>query len=215
MALVLKSPRERCIELLGSLLLGALVAAAMCVVMVLLNSYHNVTPRPEQCAWLALMSVAGTWAVLVPAKLWEGTEGEVTLRRFVLMVLGLGLGALAFGVASTLLVDLPYTKDFPAPTAYRLPASFYSNGRPMAMAYMACFGTLFLVLRWWRQADPLRTSRLSLWSMVVSVGMAGIVAGAWHFPQPWLPMVAGAVSVSVQLASPWVHPNKRLHSPSA
>jgi hypothetical protein len=78
------------------------------------------------------------------------------------------------------------------------------------MAYMACFGTLFLVLRWWRQADPLRLSRLTLWSMIVSVATAGVVAWAWRFPQPWLPMVAGAVSVSVQLASPWLHPAKRL-----
>jgi len=77
------------------------------------------------------------------------------------------------------------------------------------MAYMACFGTLFLLMRWWRQADPLRVSRLSIWPLVVSTAMAGVVAAAWHFPQPWLPMVAVCVAVSVQLASPWVHPSKR------
>jgi hypothetical protein len=29
------------------------------------------------------------------------------------------------------------------------------------------------------------------------------------FPQPWLPMAACAVSVAVQLASPWIHPRQR------
>jgi len=209
MALVLKPRRERFAELVGSLLIGSLSALVMCVVVVLLISYHGAVPRPEQCAWLALMSIAGTWAVLIPSKFWEGTLGETALRRFVMMLIGLGLGAMAFGVASTLMVDLPYTRDFPEPSNYQLPDSFYLQGRPLAMAYMACFGTLFLLMRWWRQADPLRVSRLSIWPLVVSTAMAGVVAAAWHFPQPWLPMVAVCVAVSVQLASPWVHPSKR------
>jgi len=208
--MVLRPPRERFAQLVGSLLIGAIVAVAMSVVMVLLFSYHNARPGPEQCAWLGLMSIAATWSVLVPSKFWEGTRGEVSSRRFIMMLIGLALGALAFALAATLMVELPYTRNFPEPSNYRFPAAFYSGGRPLAMAYMACFGTLFLVLRWWRQADPLRNSRLSVWSMIVSVAMAAVVASAWHFPQPWLPMVAGAVSVSVQLASPWVHPNKRL-----
>ena len=55
----------------------------------------------------------------------------------------------------------------------------------------------------------LRSSRLSLWSMFFTVVMAGIVAGLWQFPQPWLPMIAGAMSVSVQLSSPWVPQRER------
>ena len=44
---------------------------------------------------------------------------------------------------------------------------------------------------------------------VIGAGYVGLVAAAWKFPQPWLPMVAGAISVSVQLASPWVPPRER------
>ncbi len=209
-ALLVKSRKERLTELVGSMLAGSLVAMAMCIVMVLLMSYRGTTPRPEQCAWLVLVSIAGTWAVLVPSKFWEGTRGEPMLRRFILMVVGLGLGAVAFGTATMLLVSLPPGAGFPKPPNYQLPPSFYAgDGRPLAMAYLACFGTLFLVIRWWRQADPLRSSRLSLWSLLISVVLAGIVAGVWHFPQPWLVMVAGVISVSVQLASPWMSPQKR------
>jgi len=39
--------------------------------------------------------------------------------------------------------------------------------------------------------------------------MAGIIAGILDFPQPWLPIVAGAISVTVQLSSPWAHPGRQ------
>ncbi|OHB66839.1 MAG: hypothetical protein A2V70_03830 [Planctomycetes bacterium RBG_13_63_9] len=208
-ALVVKPPRERFTELVGSLLAGTLVAVAICVVMVLISSYRDAMPSLQQCAWLAMTSIVGTWAVLVPAKFWEGTKGEAAPRRFIMMVVGLALGALAFSTATMFLVDLPYDRDFGSPHTFQLPNSMYVDGRPLATAYLACFGTLFLLIRWWRQADPLRSSRLSIWSMLVTIVAAGLVAAAWKFPQPWLPMVAGAISVSVQLASPWVPPRER------
>jgi hypothetical protein len=45
--------------------------------------------------------------------------------------------------------------------------------------------------------------------MVFCVALAGLVAALWHFPQPWLMVVACGISTSVQLASPWMHPRKR------
>ena len=145
--------------------------------------------------------------MLIPSKLWEGIRGEPMLRRFILMVVGLGVGALAFGAAEMLMVTLPGDPDFPN---VQPPSSFYApDGRPLLMAYMACFGTMFVLRSWWRQADPLRSTRLSLWSLAFSAVVAGVAAGVWDFPQPWLMYVAGAMSVSVQLAGPWVHPHKR------
>ena len=87
--------------------LGALVAATMCLVMVIVAALRDEIPRPEQCAWLLLVGIAGTWAVMVPSKLWEGTKGETWLRRFVLMVVGLGLGAFAWAASAWLMVQLP------------------------------------------------------------------------------------------------------------
>jgi serine/threonine protein kinase len=204
-AFVLKTPRGRFTDLVGSLLIGALVSLAMCVVMVLADSFLDNTPPPELCAWLALMGIAGTWTVLVPSKLWEGARGEPMLRRFVLMVLGLGLGVAAWFTAQTFLVELPHDRGL------RLPSSFYdARHQPLVTAYAACFAALLLLVGWWKQADPWRGSRLSLWSAVVSVAAAGIVAALLRFPQPWLMMVAGMMSVSVQLASPWLPPRQRL-----
>ena len=212
-ALALKPPRERLADLIGSLLGSTLVAAAMCVVVMLIESFGTNAasiPRPEQFAWLFAVGVIGAWAVLIPSKLWEGVRGEAMIRRFLLMVIGMAVGAAAFGMSELLVVGLPPTAGYPAPLDYGIPPSFYGqNGRPLLLAHVACFGTLFLLVRWWLQADPWRSARLSLWKLILSVSAAGVVAWAWQFPQPWLPMVAATISVSVQLASPWTPASQR------
>ena len=208
---VVKPRLERLRELIGSLLIAAAVTGAMCVVMVLIAAHSNSSfVRPEQCAWLFLVSLAGAWVVLVAGKFWEGSDGEPLLRRFILMTFGLGLGMAAFAAAEAFHVRLPVETSLSMRTGLQLPPSFYSDGRPLAMAYMAVFATLLALVRWWRQCDPLRTARLSLATIIVSVIGAHIVALGWQFPEPWLMMAAGCISVSVQLASPWVPAYARL-----
>jgi hypothetical protein len=151
------------------------------------------------------------------------------------MIVGLGLGMAASCAAEALLVTLlPGTQvalrwpplgqalgaSMPAPphlaqvalhAGDRLPRAFYATGgEPLTLAYVAALGTLFLLVRWWLQADPLRPVRLSLRSVLLSCIAAAIVAAGWRFPQPWLVMVAGIMSVSVQLSSPWVPLHQRL-----
>lgn len=208
-ALVLKPVRERVTELLGSMIGGAVVAMTVTLVMVLLTSFRShAVPSLEQCAWLVLVGIAGTWAVLIVSKFWEGSRGDPVLRRFVMMCVGMGVGMLAFWAASLLKVDLPADPRLSADHSYELP--FYdASGRPLWMAYIACFGTVFLLVRWWRQSDPLRKTRLSLWSMILSMLAAWIAACLWQFPQPWSIMPMCILSVAVQLASPWISPRAR------
>lgn len=212
-AILAKSPRERVAELLGSLLGSTLASAAMCVVMLLIESFRADTrnfPKPEQFVWLLLVSAAGAWAVLILSKFWEGRRGDAVLRRFMLMVVGMGVGAAAFVASEWLMVGLPPAAGYPQSPSFGLPLSFYGqDGHPMLLAYVACFGTLFLLVRWWQQADPLRAARLSMSRLLVCIVIAGAVAWAWQFPQPWLPMIAGIMSVSVQLASPWMTLSRR------
>ncbi|MGA2064773.1 MAG: serine/threonine-protein kinase [Thermoguttaceae bacterium] len=210
---IVLSARDRFTELVGSLLAAAVIALAMSAVMIIIviRPYHRAFVAPEQYAWVALVGILGAWGVLVLDKLWEGRFEEAMPRRFILMVFGLGLGLAASLVAETLLVDLPREPGFVGPASpVSVPPSLYADGRPHPMAYMAVFGTLLALLRWWRQADRARDSRLRLWSLAVSCLAALVVAGLWDFPQPWLVMVAGVMSVSVQLASPWVPHRARL-----
>jgi serine/threonine protein kinase len=215
-ALVLGTPRERIAELLGSLLLSSLVAVAMTVVMaVVISTFDKSVSMANQSAWawLFLTTLAGAWIVLIPSKLWEGTHGDAALRRFVMMVLGMGLGELAFYISKLFMVALPPSSDFPPggqSTYAHLPPNFFRfDGRPEIMAYLACFGALLFIIRWWKQADPLRSKRLKIGSLLVTVVTAIIIAAIMDFPQPWLPMVAGAISVTVQLSSHWAFPENR------
>jgi hypothetical protein len=207
-ALVLRSPRERVTDLLGSLIKSALVAAPLVVVMTFILGFE-IESRPEQMAWLYLITVAGSWTVLTISKFWEGTKGESLPRRFVMMILGLGLGTLAFVLAGYYFVDLPqlYRElHFNNP----VPANFFgADGRPLLPAFAVIFGALFFAVGWWKQADPLRSKRLSISSLAVSIFVAGIVASFGHFPQPWMLLLAGAISIAVQLSSPWLHPRER------
>jgi len=212
---VVKPLAVRVTDLIGSLLVAAAVTATMCVVMLVIEAYRGMQLQMEQCAWLYLVSLAGAWFVLTIAKFWEGTRGERMLRHFILMTVGFGLGLVAYGVADVFLVQLPVD---PALTNHMhragpnwVPSAFYHDGRPMAMAYVAAFATLLAVLRWWLDADPMRGTRLSLWSLLVTVGIACGVANVWQFPEPWLMMVAACMSVAVQLSSPWVPIYDRLH----
>ena len=179
-ALVLKPPRERLAELLGSLLGSSLVAAAMCVVMVLIETFRADAagvPRPEQFAWLLLVSVAGSWAVLIPSKFWEGIRGDPMARRFLLMVIGMGVGAAAFW-AERIADGGPAAGGRLSPAAaYKLPPSFYAlDGRPLLMAYVACFGTLFLLVRWWLQSRPVAADAAESGDIDVE----RLVAGWWR-----------------------------------
>ena len=203
-----KTVRERVEELTGSLLASTAVAAVMSI---FLSVVHAQTVEAGQLAWLLLVSTLGSWLVLIPSKFWEGREGDTTLRRLTLMVLGLGLGAAAWAVKDFLFVPLSTAWDLPPPvTEEYLSARFYdSNGSPSLVAHMGYFAFLMLLVRWWKQADSLRPSRLRVWPTVVAIFWAWLLYPFWPFPQPWGMMVAGSMSIAVQVAATWEKGKRR------
>ena len=203
------TPREKLTELTGSLLLSALVTAVTSVVMLVLRGEPL---EGNQYVWLAVTSTIGAWAVMIPSKAWEGSRGDASLRRFMMMVVGLLLALVAYGLFDALMVKLPYHQDVTLPSfaSREMQTNFYgSDGGPLLLAFLAYFSFLFLVPRWWYQADPMRSSRLSLWSTAVCVFWAAALNLFWPFPQPWGMMLAATISIAVQLSSVWVAPPKR------
>ena len=203
-----KTPREQITDLLGSLLLSALVTAALCVVMAVLLPGQ---PQWNQLVWLGIVGTLGAWAVIVPSKLWETRDGEPMIRRFALLVTGLAVGLGAYSVDAFLLaeprwdlMEIPYS----ATEGYQR-TLFFENLAPNLKGYLAYFAFLFPVVRWWKQADPMRLARLSIWSLVCVAFWAWLLHVAWPFPQPWGVMVAVAISVAVQLGTPWISPEER------
>jgi hypothetical protein len=206
-ALVLKPPRLRGAELCASMLWSAGVSAVISLVLLLVRGQQVV---PEQYAWLALVGTVGSWAVLIPSKLWEGTKGDAVQRRFVMLIAGFALGAAAYGLNLLLMVNLPFDLRHRSSIAGSLGSGFYAaDGTPLLYLYLTYFGFLFLLLRWWRQSDPLRSTRLSLSSTAACLLAAWLLDHFWTFPQPWGLMVAATVSIAVQLSSPWSPAKKR------
>ena len=210
-ALPEKTTRQRLEELTGSLLVSTLVAAVMSV---FLSVVHAKTLEPGQFAWLLAVSTLGSWLVLVPSKFWEGHDGDSALRRLTLMVLGLGLGAAAWTVKDFLFVPLTADWKLPVPlTEDYVATRFYDyDGSPSLVAHMAYFAFLLLLVRWWKQADPLRPSRLRLWPTIVAIFWAWILYFFWPFPQPWGTMVAASMSIAVQVAASWERGKRRMAS---
>jgi hypothetical protein len=205
------TPRQRATELAGSMFAGATVAILVALVMFLVRGGTGAGTAPElnQYAWLALSAIIGSWGVLIPAKLWQGAREDTTLRRFAMLAVGLLVGAAAYGLQTGLLVNLPYEMN------HHLPPPFSGNGNAWrqnfydvygkpSYAYLTYFGFLFFIMKWWRQANPLRHSRLSLWSVAVTVFCAGVANMLWPLPQPWGLMLAATISISVQMASSWI-----------
>lgn len=156
-------------------------------------------------AWMAMVVLFGSFAMLGMGKLWERDEGESMPRRLVSAGIGVGLGLFAFELHKFLQVPLNQglARNI---DATRLPQSLYIQGMPSTTALMAHFALLFAALRWWRLVDPLRRTRLSFWAVAVVVVGEWVVHQVLPVPQPAGMLIAGGICISVQLAAPWTNP---------
>ncbi|HEY2827115.1 MAG TPA: protein kinase, partial [Pirellulales bacterium] len=205
-------PRERITQLLGSLLLSTVICFVVGLVVMLLRGRPVDT---VQYAWLAASSTLGSWAVLIPAKFWEGSRGDAALRRFVMLAMGLVIGAAAYGLMSWLMVSLHHELHFDDRSPFQLFHNEFYNaeGSPELVAFLAYFGFLFVIPRWWKQADPLRGTRLSIWCTLCVVFWSWVLTLFWGFPQPWGLMLTATVAIAVQLSSPWLSVSERAQLP--
>jgi len=195
--------RAHVAETLGSFLAAFLIAGVLAVVGYLVQSFYGKTMTLTQASWVFLITILGSWTILLVSKVWQVWESDAIVRRFVMMVLGLALGIVGFGLTQYLQVDLTFDARWPNFHDWQPPASFYRDGQPMLPALMAAFGTHFLLVRWWRLADPLRRSRFCLWGVLGPAIAAILVSAIWVFPGQWLLWPAVAMGITVQLAAPW------------
>jgi len=86
--------------------------------------------------------------------------------------------------------------------------SLYSvTGEPRALAYVGYFGAIFALVRWWKLADPLRSSRLVLWRVVTTALVAYVV---YHvLPIPGGVLVPCIAAVAVSLSATWITDEQR------
>jgi serine/threonine protein kinase len=207
-----KPPAEQLMEITGSMLTSALVAAVLFLGLTMVSgafeTYGNVATWSTYF-WLTLTTVAASWTMLLMGKQWERSEGDPRMRRVALLAAGLGVGALSYVLAAGLYVPQAQLMTEPI-TGIEIPALYASLSSnqviPEMGAFMAYFGGLFAVMRWWRQVDPVRASRVSIWSTCLVVLVALLVHTVFAFSQPWGLMIAAVTSISVQLSSQWIRP---------
>ena len=198
--------RLRLTELTGSMLYAAVIAFAMSLVVLFMTGGGFIEVRT--LVWYTVVGTLGAWAVMIPSKFAEGKVEDQAPMRFIMLLMGLMVGAIAGGLTEVLMVDLPYeaswTENHPVFGQFGSPGNLTSLG-----TCIVYFGSLFVILRWWLQTNWTRHTRLSLWSVVCCVFWAYLVHVFWRFPQPAGMMVAAVMAVTIQLASPWLPLSQR------
>ncbi len=178
--------------------------------------FYNA-PMPAQSiatyAWLAIIVLSATFAVLSLGKLWECDDGEPLTRRLALAGVGAAVGYLAFVAGEFLMIPLDgaLVRDLDSTS---LSPSLYPEGKPTVSAFVMHFALLFAVLRWWKPVDPLRRKRLSLWSVAVAVFVGWAVHQVIPIPAAIGVMAAGGIAIAVQLSAPWVNRKASQHGRS-
>ncbi|HEY2415177.1 MAG TPA: serine/threonine-protein kinase [Pirellulaceae bacterium] len=208
-----KSPAEHAAELSGSMLFAAFVAGVLTIVMTAIGGESLVRSADWRVgpAWFWLMTTLGTWLVLVAGKQCERGQGELIKRRFGMLVLGLAFGAVAFVSSEFLLVDLG--EDAKINRVPQVVAEMLdSTGGQRLSAFVAYFGAVFMSIGWWKLCDPLRSSRLRIAPILLSILAAWIwqLLPFFSFPQPWGFMLVACIAIATQLAAPWLSPEQRM-----
>lgn len=216
-ALARKNWIRRGSELTGSMLMASLVCLVLGVISFIANA--SATEGASSAnglplyAWTTITSVVGTWAILIAGKFWEGSAGDQALRRFVMLVVGMLVGYFSGLFASALELQPTYSpvvRSWDQLQGQLIPQfkSLYEvTGEPHLLAYVGYFGGLFVLLRWWLLADPLRSVRLGLWSTVVAIAATWAMYNVLPIPCGFL--VMSIIAIAAPLSATWISPERR------
>jgi hypothetical protein len=192
-----KPARTRLVEATTAMLLTTVLSVIASVLAAGLMGLK----RLEECELLAATTLAGCWAVLIPAKIWEGQNGDPMLRRLAMAALGVGVGIWCSFLDGVLQVG--WLND-----VGDRPLLFKSlDWMPKLLADASYFGLVFLIPRWWLLADSRRPLRFNPWMVIVPSFWAWLITLLWSHPyenpQYWGVVVTAMMAALVQLALPW------------
>jgi len=187
-------------ELSGSMILTVIFTALVVAVWATLGQVHELA----QMGSLFFLTVASSWAVLVPSKIWTERRGDSWSRRVIMLFLGMVLGVLALWVEGW---GVPFTRLSASAGPGLGEQSTLSGLLPSSVvtetSFVAYYGLALFALRWWRSTDRRRPQRFSLapvlaaafWAMMLTVLLR---PGDWR-----LGLSLVFASGIVQVVSPW------------
>ncbi len=198
---------DRFTEWLGSVLIGTLSSIALSLFG--LAVYQSIVSASVEgwafYSWLAITCSVACVCIVCSAKYWETEINEDHLqRRLITAGIGLLTGLVAIVAANLFHIDLTFANFIrpAADTTFGLPL-------PVIPAWLIFFTGLFAALRWWRVADPLRGSRLKIWDVGICLVWAAALSQMLGLPLIGCCILAGVISVSIQLATPWLSIQRR------
>ena len=206
---------DRFTELIGSML----IAAFSCAVLNLLG-FAMVTGVLEggpwgssieswaNYTWLTLVSVMGCWAILMVTKRWDWRPQKSRWRYLEMMGLGMLLGVSAFFAANWFYIDLT-TLSLETSRPFGQGWDLLAGLGPLA-AYMFFFTCFLGGMRWWRQCDPVRRTRLSISAILLCMVWGVLLSYLLSIPFTAVCIWAVVISFSVQLSAPWLDMQKRM-----
>jgi hypothetical protein len=150
-----------------------------------INMQHN----PEQVAYLYGLGLLGTWATLIPSKVFETRPLDTSTRRLVSLLAGLVVGGLGIVLGRVLQPGLS------------MQHRFLSNPQDLEPIY---FGLMYAVSSgWWGQVARDRRKRFRLFPIAWTILLAGLLMPLWPYIRPDGVAVAALIVSTAQVVSPW------------
>jgi hypothetical protein len=185
--------RSRLLELMSSMMVTVLFAG----IIAMLWAVHD----RSRAVPLFFLTILTSWVVLVPSKIWSERRGDPWTRRLVMLLIGVSVGAAAmwldgFQVSEGIHPSEVTTED----------RQWSLSGFSVVAGYLSYYALSFFLLRWWRVGDRRRAKRFSLFPVLATVMVSGLVLlpiGLQYWPGA---VALTMASVVVQLASPWEAP---------
>ena len=190
----------------------SLAAAALVTTAVHLAT--DLLPNAADVAFFGTVTLLAAWALIVPAKMWEGRAGDSIVRRLIQAGLGLGVGAVTAVLQQFLMLNdsqlLHVDGDgiFDHGTIGRI--QMLDGALPSMAGFMMFFGLLFLIRRWWWQADSFRKARFRISSSLVTLFLGVVLSAILPFSEQLGAIWALAISAVVQLSAGWTPQEDRL-----
>jgi eukaryotic-like serine/threonine-protein kinase len=185
---VFPSARVRVAELAASMVWAAPLVALLALPAAAALGL-NMDSNPQQVAYLFGMGLIGTWAALIPNKLFEGRVLDMSSRRLIALVAGLVVGAVGIMLGRALQLGLP------------LERYYFANSQDLDPLY---FGALYAISAgWYGLASRDRTKRFRLVPIGLTALLAGLLTPLWPYVRHDGVALAAVIACTVQIVSPW------------
>ena len=155
----------------------------------------NMETDPQQVAYLFGMGLVGTWASLIPNKIFETRSIDMSTRRLISLVAGLIVGAFAIFLGRTLQLGLPLEHDY------------FSNPQDLEPIY---FGAMYGASAGWvGLAARDRRKRFRLLPLAWTALLATMLVPLWPYARFDGIAVAALIAATTQIVSPWSEHSSR------